>query len=230
MAHKKSLEALDGTTLRDLRKNDQLLGGSLLLLAGDFRQTLPVIPNSTPADELNACLKTSPLWKFVKRFTLKSNMRVRFCRNETAEHFADILQEIGEGAFPTDSNSEISFTDDFSTQVKTVQELINEIYPGIAENYKNHDWLYERAILATKNDVVHELHTRIKEMIPVTEYRSIDTVVDSGDAVNFPIAFLNSLDPPGMPPHRLQLKIGSVIILVRNLDPPKLCNGTSLSV
>ncbi|GBM89301.1 hypothetical protein AVEN_88466-1 [Araneus ventricosus] len=42
MAHKKSLEALD-RTLRDLRKNDQLLGGSLLLLAGDFRQPLPVI-------------------------------------------------------------------------------------------------------------------------------------------------------------------------------------------
>ncbi|GBN01896.1 hypothetical protein AVEN_137406-1 [Araneus ventricosus] len=98
MAHKKSLEALD-RILRDLRKNDQLLGGSLLLLAGDFRQTLPVIPNSTPADELNACLKTSPFWKFVKRFTLKSNMRVRFCRNETAQHFADILQQIGEGTF-----------------------------------------------------------------------------------------------------------------------------------
>ncbi|GBN40389.1 hypothetical protein AVEN_117522-1 [Araneus ventricosus] len=69
-------------------------------------------------------------------------------------------------------------------------------------------------------------------MIPglVTEYRSIDTVVDSDDAVNFPIEILNSVDPPGMPPHRVHLKIGSVIILLRNLDPPKLCNGTSLSV
>ncbi|GBN22776.1 hypothetical protein AVEN_175158-1 [Araneus ventricosus] len=212
MAHKKSLEALD-RTLRDLRKNDQLLGGSLLLLAGDFRQTLPVIPNSTPADELNACLKTSPLWKFAKRFTLKSHMRVRFFRNETAQHFAHILQQIGEGTFPTDSNGEISFTDDFCTQIKTVQELINKIYPGIAENYKNHDWLCERAILAAKNDAVHELNSRIQEMIPgpVTEYRSIDTVVDSDDAVNFPIEFLNSLDPPGMPPHRLHLKIGSAL-------------------
>ncbi|GBN93112.1 hypothetical protein AVEN_105723-1 [Araneus ventricosus] len=151
MAHKKSLEALDMNP-RDLRKNEQLLGGSLHLLVGDFRQTLPVIPNSIPADELNACLKTSLLWKFVKRFTLKSNMRVRFFRNETAQHFAHILKQIGESTFSTDSNDEISFTDDFCTQVKTVQELINKIYPGIAENYKNHDWLCERAILAAKHN------------------------------------------------------------------------------
>ncbi|GBO22841.1 hypothetical protein AVEN_215853-1 [Araneus ventricosus] len=231
MAHKKSLEALDRNP-RDLRKNDQLLGGSLLLLVGGFRQTLPVIPNSIPADELNTCLKTSLLWKFGKRFTLKSNIRVRFFRNETAQHFAHILKHIGESTFSTDSNDEISFTDDFCTQVKTVQELINKIYPGITENYKNHDWLCERAILAAKNNAMHELNSRIQEVIPgpVTEYRSIDTVVDSGYAVNFPIEFLNSLDPPGMTPHSLQLKIGSVIILLSNLDPQKLCNGTRLSM
>lgn len=64
MAHKKGLEAVD-RTLRDFRNNERLLGGALLLLAGDFRQTLPVIPRSTPADELNACLKSSVLWRHV---------------------------------------------------------------------------------------------------------------------------------------------------------------------
>ncbi|XP_023315517.1 uncharacterized protein LOC111693855 [Trichogramma pretiosum] len=55
MAHKKALEALD-RTLQDLRENSSPFGGALILLSGDFRQTLPVIPRSTPADELNACL------------------------------------------------------------------------------------------------------------------------------------------------------------------------------
>ena len=58
MAHKRAFEALH-RTLRDLRSNQNLFGGAMILLAGDFRQTLAVIPRSTAADELNACLKAS---------------------------------------------------------------------------------------------------------------------------------------------------------------------------
>ena len=31
---------------------------------------LPIIPRSTPADEMNACLKNSNLWAHVKTFLL----------------------------------------------------------------------------------------------------------------------------------------------------------------
>ena len=57
MAHKKSLEALD-QCLKDLGGNSKPFGGTLILLAGDSRQTLPIIRRSTPADEMNACLKS----------------------------------------------------------------------------------------------------------------------------------------------------------------------------
>lgn len=38
---------MDGT-LQDLRGNSEVMGGDLLILSGDFGQTLPVIPKSTP--------------------------------------------------------------------------------------------------------------------------------------------------------------------------------------
>lgn len=40
--------------MQDLRNNKKRFGGAMILLAGDFRQILPVVPRSTPADELNA--------------------------------------------------------------------------------------------------------------------------------------------------------------------------------
>jgi len=40
----------------------------MILLPGDFCQTLPVIPRSRAADEINACLKPSILWRYVKNY------------------------------------------------------------------------------------------------------------------------------------------------------------------
>ncbi|UYV67664.1 hypothetical protein LAZ67_5001520 [Cordylochernes scorpioides] len=96
MAHKKALEALD-RTLRDFRGNQPLMGGALILLAGDFRQILPVIPRATPADELNTCLKKSALWRHVKKITLSTNMRVHLHGDVSAQTFAKQLLNMGDG-------------------------------------------------------------------------------------------------------------------------------------
>jgi ATP-dependent DNA helicase PIF1 len=66
MAHKRAMEALN-RTMKDLRNDSRCFGGAMILLSGDFRQTLPVIPRSTAADEINACLKSSTLWRYVKK-------------------------------------------------------------------------------------------------------------------------------------------------------------------
>lgn len=53
-------------------------------------------------------------------------------------------------------------------------------------------------------------------------FKSIDTIDDENQIVNFSIEFLNFLDMPEMPPHNLRLKIGSQVILLRNWNPPKI--------
>ncbi|GFT13416.1 hypothetical protein TNCV_3200551 [Trichonephila clavipes] len=79
MAHKKSLEALN-RTLQDLRGNEQLFGGALILLAGDFRQTLPVtIPRSTTADGVKTV---------TSQFCISANQSSAYVRRRTHEEFS----------------------------------------------------------------------------------------------------------------------------------------------
>jgi len=232
MAHKKGLEALD-RTLKDFRSSQRPIGGALLLLAGDFRQTLPVIQRSTPADELNACLKNSALWRHVKKIQLSTNMRVHLLAEDSGQTFANQLLDMGDGKLPINrETNEISFPMNFCQLQPSIIDLENSVFPNIANNYQNHDWLRERAILAPKNDDVSKINNRVQMKIPgqATIYKSIDTVTEEDQAVNYPTEFLNSLEPAGMPPHILTLKVGSPILLLRNLNTPQLCNGTRLSV
>jgi len=64
-------------------------------------------------------------------------------------------------------------------------------------------------------------------------YHSIDTVMadDPDEVTNYPTEFLNSLELNGLPPHALTLKVGAIVMLLRNLDSRRrLCNGTRLVV
>ncbi|CAF1164820.1 unnamed protein product [Didymodactylos carnosus] len=61
-------------------------------------------------------------------------------------------------------------------------------------------------------------------------YKSIDTVLNTDEAVNYPTEFLNSFNPSGMPLHNIRLKVGSIIMLLRDLDSARMCNATRLIV
>ncbi|XP_025419687.1 uncharacterized protein LOC112690010 [Sipha flava] len=122
------------------------------------------------------------------------------------------------------------FPNNCSTLTKT--ELIEKDFPNIAQNYKDHVRLSERIILIAKNVDVNETNFQIQNKIAgeLMTYKSIDSVTDQDDVIDYPTEFSNSLELPGLPSHNLQLKIGSVIIMLWNIDQPRLCNGTRLAV
>uniref|UniRef100_UPI00358F85D7 ATP-dependent DNA helicase pif1-like n=1 Tax=Myxine glutinosa TaxID=7769 RepID=UPI00358F85D7 len=229
MSHRLAFEALV-RTLQDLRGNTKIMGGVTLLLSGDFRQTLPVIPKGTAADELRACLKESYIWRRVEKLHLSTNVRVALNRDVSAGQFPKVLLQLGNGRLP--ETGDVAIPPNCGTIINTSEEMILKVYPSLSQNYKNHEWLCERAILAPKNDIVQDINATSIQQLPdqSTWYKSVDTVVYLDDAVNYPTEFLNSLQLTGVPRHNLQLKVGAPIMLLRNLDAPKLCNGTRLAV
>ncbi|XP_024888397.1 uncharacterized protein LOC112465196 [Temnothorax curvispinosus] len=226
MAHKGGFEALS-TTLKDIRGNDGVMGGVTVLLAGNFRQTLPVVQRGTRADEVKACIKASYLWSLICKLSLKKNMRVYLKGDVSAGQFSKILLEIGDGKYP-ESEGKVIIPEDLGLVVTTLANLIDKIYPDIVDiKKKSMDWLCERAILTPKNDKAGVINdTLLKSLDEIEmEYRSVDSVVQTDDAVNYPVEFLNSLNPPGLPTHKLRLKVGAPVMLLRNLNPPKRSAG-----
>lgn len=231
MAHRKALEAVN-RTLQDLRCNDQPMAGITTLFAGDFRQTLPVVTNGTRADEIRACIKSSNLWPFITPMYLSINMRVLRGGNLNASQFSKLLLQIGDGKYP-EERGEIHLGQNLCNVVHSVESLISSVYNDLSQvTNRENAWICERAILTPRNDQSALINQIILDGIDSEKivYSSINRVMDQQDATNYPIEFLNSLSAPGLPAHTINLKKGVPIMLLRNISPPKLCNGTRLKV
>lgn len=134
--HKHAVEALD-RSLQDLRNDHRLMGGLVVILAGDFRQTLPVISRGTPADQIHASMESSRLWQRVILHTLTTNMRVFLHNDENAAEFSSLLLRIGDGLLPMDDNGNITLGPDLCTLHNSSEQLIASVFPNIRMNYKN---------------------------------------------------------------------------------------------
>ena len=80
------------------------------------------------------------------------------------------------------------------------------------------------------NAIINIIQGQILGKYTCTAYKSIDTIMNMDEIVNYPIDFFNSLDISGIPQNVLSLKIGAPIILLRNINPPRMCNGTRVAV
>ncbi|XP_021974686.2 uncharacterized protein LOC110869772 [Helianthus annuus] len=252
MVHKHAFEALDRTlkdvlSVSDSRNSELPFGGKTIVFGGDFRQILPVVQNGTRQDIVHASLCSSYIWSTCKVLKLTRNMRLSVGSSSSnideINDFAKWLLEIGEGNIGdgNDGESTIEIPKDLLITDSTdpIQSLIDFVYPSVLNRFKDRDYFSERAILAPKNEVVHGINDRLLALFPgeEVEYLSSDTLCPT-EEINDPLHqdlynpdVLNSLIVSCLPNHRLVLKLGVPVMLLRNIDQQNgLCNGTRLQI
>ncbi len=96
MAHRFTFEAVN-RSFRDITQIDKPFGGIIFIMGGDFRQILPVVIRGTRGQIIDACIKSSDLWKYVNVMRLTVNMRIQQQQDYEQQEFVNYLLQIGEG-------------------------------------------------------------------------------------------------------------------------------------
>lgn len=120
-----------------------------------------------------------------------------------------------------------------------LNELLSTVYPQLdVADSSTPTYLLERTILSARNDDVNAINRTALDIFPGNIYTylaadkmSDDDGMDRTITNRYPNEYLNSLDPTGLPPFKLDMKVGCPIILLRNIAPKDgLCNGTRMMV
>src|SRR6266540_6940410 len=154
--------------------------------------------------------------------------------NQNQRNFAKFLLEIGNGKYPINPGIEntITLPSDIIIPEGNLIDLIDFIYLNLIQNFGNVNYMVGRAILASKNVDVKKISDIVIDQLPgdVCIYTSADLVdLTEGQSQIYLPEFLRSLKITGLPPGKLNLKVGMPIILLRNLNlSESLCNGIRL--
>ncbi|XP_058740882.1 uncharacterized protein LOC131613211 [Vicia villosa] len=119
-----------------------------------------------------------------------------------------------------------------------IKAIVDSTYPNLLENFQNVAYLQGKSILASTIEVVDKINHYVLDLIPgeEKEYLSSDEIDRTNTSYTgayevLTPEFLSMLRTSGLPNHRIKLKVGTPIMLMRNLDQiDGLCNGTWMIV
>uniref|UniRef100_A0A183C066 ATP-dependent DNA helicase n=1 Tax=Globodera pallida TaxID=36090 RepID=A0A183C066_GLOPA len=179
-----------------------------------------------------------------KPFGGNLNINMRTAPGEQA--LRNWLLTIGNGQHQTETNNQECGSNSNLLQIPEqnlahdMEDVINFCFPSALFNspLENANAIADNAILCpTNNDVQYINNLALDRMSGnATDYMSIDepleTVEDNNTfRADFNMEAVHNEMPSGIPPHKLKLKVGTPIMLLRNLDVHQgLCNGTRLQV
>jgi hypothetical protein len=215
MAHKSSVESVD-RLLKGLRQNSKSMGGVTTLLTGDFRQTAPVVRFGAEGDAIGSSVINSKLWKDVKRLCLTKPQRQKL-----DPEFADYLLRVGNGTEPEVCQGGLNGMIASLPRMKlasSISDLIIMVYGQVTDTVG----MSRRAILATSNTCMEEINDAVLTRIQgdLHQLNSVNWVeLEEGDKYRqYPPEALSGINVPGVPRGVLKLKIGAVIVFVRNCN------------
>ncbi|XP_057718113.1 uncharacterized protein LOC130932719 [Arachis stenosperma] len=119
-----------------------------------------------------------------------------------------------------------------------LDDLIDFVYPDMLSNLSVENYFKDRAILAPTLDCVTDVNNKMTAGLPGQErvYLSSDSVCAEEGNMKFELdtfspEILNGINCSGLPPHKLVLKVGAPVMLLRNIDQTNgLCNGMRMQV
>lgn len=115
----------------------------------------------------------------------------------------------------------------------SLDALISDVYEDIENiNSKCNDYFCNRAILAPLNVMTKAINKKVLDRFNGEEvkYLAKNTLINENDGYVIQPETLACLNSSGVPEHEIVVKIGVPIIIMRNLRPPYICNGTRARV
>ncbi|XP_073133484.1 uncharacterized protein [Henckelia pumila] len=227
MANRFAFESVN-KTFQDIMECILPFGGKTMVFGGDFHQVLPVVKRGSIREQIAASISKSTFWNSVNIIHLQQNMR-----SAQDIEFSQLLLCIGDGLQHSVCGDFIKIPDSMIIPwegEQSINQLIDSIFPNMVQHVHDANYMVSRAIITPKNVDVDKINEILISKFPgeEIEYTSWDTVEEDKNNL-FQEEFLNSLNPSGLPPHRIVLKVGCPIMLLRNVAPELgLCNGTRL--
>ncbi|GBM53062.1 hypothetical protein AVEN_55636-1 [Araneus ventricosus] len=158
-------------------------------------QVSPVLPKGSRSLSVASCLKKHNLWsKFIKLNLIKNKRAL-----EAERKCSNWLLEIGE----VKSGDNVMLPDICYT---SEQNPAKQLYGDLNLSTIMAKELKGQAILALTNNASIYINNQVLLCLPrkTIVYEAVDDIVsdDPSDRLTFPVEFLDSLTPTGMPPYK----------------------------
>jgi hypothetical protein len=194
-------------SLKRLMKIDRPFGGKVIVFLGDFRQ-LPPVDNTGDGTRLSV---SQCEW-------FQSAVKIEFTFNfraATDSIYATMLEQIGDGEI---DDIEVPST----STMESVDALISRVYSEGITNYDE-----RRMILAMTLDQCAAINDECINRIPGDIYMAMasDDMRACKNRDLYPQEYIASLNFGGVPPACLKFKTNARFMIIKNYNPPEVCNG-----